>query len=201
MTVIQAGKAYKAIRKQLVARVLQPGQRLIEKAWAEKLNVNRADIRQALSRLLGEGLLKAGEKGGFFVKNFDRQEMEHFNEVRYIIETAAAKLAMERATKADIKKLEHVAQQMQMMAENGYPLGVYEADLRFHEMLVALAHNKKLEQIYKLANLPLTMTIPPANTMDKSTLIDDAREHTLIVKAIKEKKLSKIVNLLQKGLG
>jgi DNA-binding GntR family transcriptional regulator len=195
----QAQTAYEKIREKLISRTLEPGQRLVESVWAQNLKVNRADIRQAFARLLGEGLLCAGAKGGFFVREFTDEDMKQMNEVRLALETAAARLAVSRATKHDIAELTKVSEHMIVMAENGYAMGVFEADLRFHEVLVRAAHNEKLESIYRNANLPLSMGMPIVKN-DNARLLKDAHDHRQIVEALKKKNLPTIVELLSKGL-
>lgn len=194
----QAQVAYEKTREKLISRTLETGQRLIERVWAENLNVNRADVRQAFSRLLGEGLLTAGQKGGFFVKEFTPAEMGELNEIRLILESAAAKLAINCATKGDIVQLEKICQHMGLMVANSYIMGVGEADLKFHEALIKSAHNSKLEFLYKIANLPLSMQIPP--NFDKEKLLSDVADHVAIVDALKKKNLPKMLKLLSKGL-
>jgi DNA-binding GntR family transcriptional regulator len=194
----QAQLAYEKIREKLISRTLELGQRLIERVWAENLNVNRADVRQAFSRLLGEGLLVAGEKGGFFVKEFTLAEMKDLNEIRLILEHAAAKFAIQRANKSDIAELEKICEHLQIMSENGYIMGIAEADLKFHERLIKAAHNNKLEFIYKAANLPLSMHVSPNVSREK--LISIAKDHIAIVEALKSKNLSRMIKLLSAGL-
>jgi DNA-binding GntR family transcriptional regulator len=186
----QAQSAYQKIREKLISRTLEPGYRLIESVWAENLKVNRADIRQALSRLLGEGLLKAGEKGGFFVREFTTEDMRQLNEVRFVLETAAARLAIERATADDIAALRQVCEHMKLMAENGYAMGVFEADLRFHEVLINAAHNEKLRQIYENANLPLSKSLNGL-TVDKDKLLSTVNEHCELTDALSRKDLAR----------
>ena len=194
----QAQAAYEKIREKLISRALEPGQRLIERIWADELNVNRADARQAFSRLLGEGLLNAGPKGGFFVREFTPAEMSELNEIRLVLEHAAAKWAVNRATKGDIAQLEKICEHMKLMADNGYRMGMGEADLEFHETLMKSAHNSKLEFIYKIANLPLSMHISP--NVDKEKLVSDVTDHIAIVEALKKKNLPEMLKLLSKGL-
>jgi len=194
----QAQTAYEKIREKLISRTLEPGQRLIERIWAENLKVNRADVRQAFSRLLGEGLLNSGSKGGFFVREFTPAEMSELNEIRLVLESAAAKLAIDRATRGDIVQLEKICEHMGLMVENGYIMGVGEADLKFHETLVKSAHNSKLEFLYKIANLPLSMRTP--TNVGKEKLVSDVADHVAIVEALKKKNLPEMLKRLSMGL-
>jgi DNA-binding GntR family transcriptional regulator len=195
----KAQLAYEKLREKLISRTLEPGQRLVETMWAQNLKVNRADVRQAFSRLLGEGLLRRGAKGGFFVREFMPAEMEQLTEVRLVLEIAAAKLAIDRATKQDIADLTKICDSMLHMAEHGYAMGVFEADLRFHEVLVRAAHNEKLEHIYRSSNLPLSMGVQRLNA-DKESLLKDAEDHNSIVKALEKKDVVSMVKLLSQGL-
>ena len=194
----KAQLAYERIREKLISRSLEPKERLVERVWAERLNVNRADVRQALSRLLGEGLLEAGPKGGFFVRDFSTADMNEFNEIRLVLESAAAKFTIKRATKKDISELEQICEHMRMMAENGYIMGFGEADLKFHETLVKAAHNKKMESIYKGANLPLSLLV--SREISKKEMLKDAEVHAGIVEALKKKDLSAMIKLISKGI-
>jgi DNA-binding GntR family transcriptional regulator len=194
----QAQLAYEKIRDRVVSRTILQGERLVERNWAEELGVNRSDVRQALSRLLGEGLLEAGKRGGFFVREFTKADMKEFNEIRFVLESTAAKFAIERANSTDIARLEKVCDHMKMMAENGYGKGFSEADLKFHEVLMKAAHNKKLESIYKNANLPLSEL--SLKDYSRQVMVEDMKVHIGIVNALKEKDIVAMVKLLSTGV-
>ena len=178
-----------------MARSLKSGERLAESTWAEKLNVNRADVKQAMSRLQGEGLLTAGSKGGFFVKEFTQEELNELYEIRNILETAAAERAIAHATRQDLDQLESIAVLMQNLAENGYVMGLREADLDFHETLVKCAHNKKLEQLYQMANLPISVLVN-SEMIDKQILVKSIQDHLRIVQNIRAGNKDEVLRLL-----
>jgi DNA-binding GntR family transcriptional regulator len=199
MRVNQAQKAYTEIHKQLIARNIEPQQRLREKEWALELSVNRADIRQAFARLVGEGLLITGDKGGAFAREFTEEQMTEYNELRLILETAAAKLAVERATDEELALLEDICSHMELIAKNGYLQGVNEADFRFHEVLVKMMHNKEFAQLYESANLPISMA-KKTTVIDAETLESNASDHRAIFDALRDKDTNKLVQLLRAGL-
>jgi DNA-binding GntR family transcriptional regulator len=196
----QAQKAYLEIRKQLIARVFEPGKRLTEKEWAEKLGFNRFDIREALSRLLGEGLLVTGSKGGFFVRQFTPDEMNEFNYIRIVLESAAAEEAIEKVTSKDIKELIKVVKLMEILATKNFGMGVFEADLDFHQTFIKSAHNKKLEEIYQYANLPLSTSFGFPKKLSKEELLSTASLHRSILDALVKKDLPKLLKLIRVGL-
>ena len=198
---IQADKAYSFIREQLLAGNFKPGQRLTEQSLCKSAGVNRGDIRQAFSRLLAEGLVSRGQKGGVFVRKYTDKDMKETYEVRQILETAAVRLAIERATEEDLLELEKTAEHMLLMAENGYTLGVCEGDLRFHNLLVKAAHNDKLHELYVRANIPLSGINYIWNEKErgKENFIATSRDHIRIAAYLRQKKLEPILDLLSAG--
>jgi len=195
----QADVAYRQIRDRLMAGSILPGTRLVESTWADQLNVNRGDIRQALSRLLAEGTVIRGEKGGFFARDYNPQEVEEIIEVRLILETAAARLAAARATAEELRQLDEICDHMQLMAENAYEMGFTEADVRFHQLLVQAAHNRELAHTYMHANIPIAATSSHNSQDLREKLLDNARDHRSIVHSLREHEPEKAVQLLING--
>lgn len=62
-----ANKAYMELRRKILSSQIMPNIRLKEDAWAKKIEVGRMAVREAMTRLLGEGLLQLGEKGGIIL--------------------------------------------------------------------------------------------------------------------------------------
>ena len=194
----QAEVAYAAIRDRLLSGVFLPGGRLIEQQLCEDLKVNRGDIRQALARLRAEGLVVKGDKGGFFVKAFSDVDIREIYEIRYVLETAAVELIASRATAEDFVEMEKIAEHMALMAANGYTMGVIEADLRFHHALVRSAHNSRLYDLYVRANIPLTGVHGWKHESQRKSqeYNQDALEHALIVRNLREGKIQEVLKLL-----
>jgi DNA-binding GntR family transcriptional regulator len=195
----QSEKAYQHLRQQLISRFLPPGTRLKETHWADKLQINRGDVRQALARLFAEGLVVKGEGKGFFVREYSRKDMEEMLETRCLLEKGAAELVVERATQEDIRELEEIHGHMITMAENRYEQGFDEADLRFHTVFVRSAHNDRILELYNHANIMLTgagaggVTGPAV----RENLLGVAREHKQMIEAIKARDLPAIMKMLK----
>jgi DNA-binding GntR family transcriptional regulator len=194
----QAEVAYSAIRDRLLTGIYLPGARLIEQLLCEEIKVNRGDVRQALSRLRAEGLVVRGEKGGFFVRVFSDADIREIYEVRYVLETAAVELIASRATEEDFVNLQTIVEHMALMAENGYSMGVFEADLRFHQALVRSAHNNRLYDLYVRANIPLTGVHAWKHGAQRvlQDFEKNATEYSQIVRNLREGKTQEVIKLL-----
>lgn len=194
----QSEKAYQHLRQQLIGRFLPPGSRLKETHWADKLQINRGDVRQALARLFAEGLVVKGEGKGFFVREYSRKDIAEMLETRRLLEKGAAELVIERVTPEDIRELEEIHGHMITMAENRYEQGFDEADLRFHTVFVRAAHNDRLMELYKHANIMLTGPGAGAITGPeiRANLLGIAQEHKQIIDAVKAGNLPDLLKFL-----
>ncbi len=183
-------KAYTEIRKKILSQQIAPNTRLKEDEWAVKLEVSRMAIREALNRLLGEGLVIAGERGGCFVKPITLEDIKEIRELREILEIGALRLASIKISADQIKQLEQICEDFTLMIRQGYYSGACEADLKFHETLIKCTQNEKLLLIYRTSHIPLFhdklgKALIATNDYD---LTD--KEHRQIVEALKAKNIS-----------
>ncbi|MBN1553342.1 MAG: GntR family transcriptional regulator [Phycisphaerae bacterium] len=186
---------YEEIRNLILSRTLEPGERLVERSWAEKLSVNRAAVRQALSRLAGEGLLVHGKKGGVFVPQPDPSREDEFLRARLAVEIGAAYMAVKHATKKDIAELKNIVSIMRQMTEHDMYAGFNEADMRFHEIMVRAAHSPHLLDVYHRANFPLNIGMPKSH----SRLECDTEEHVKLLDALEKRNFPLLLKLLSQG--
>ena len=125
----QAGQAYNELSHRILIGEIPASERIVEEAWADRLGVNRAAIRESLTRLLGEGLVRQGERGGFFVAEMSDDEIREVREVREILETAAFRLACDRATPKQVKEIAETCDDFASFVKKGYLTAAHEADL------------------------------------------------------------------------
>ncbi len=183
----QAELAYKELSHRILIFEIAPNERIVEQAWATKLQVNRAAIRESLTRLLGEGLVYQGQRGGFFVSEMSDDELHLIREVREILETGALTLACERATPRQVKDLEDTVDDFANFVKKGYFTGAHEADLRFHQLLVAASGNHRLIQLYQRSHIPLFQRKEALIRAPLEDFIQTEREHRQVVEALKKK--------------
>jgi DNA-binding GntR family transcriptional regulator len=181
----QAELAYKELSHRLLVLEISPNDRIVEQFWSKKLAVNRAAIRESLTRLLGEGLVYQGERGGYFASEMTEQEVHELREVREILETAAFSLACERATEAQIKEIEETCDDFANFVKKGYFTGAHEADLRFHNLLIAASGNARLAQLYQRSHIPLFQRRASQMRTNLEDFIQTEKEHRLIVSALR----------------
>lgn len=144
-----------AIRRLVLEGFYQPGERISDLKLAQKLGIGRMHVREAFQRLAKEGILIVIPRRGTFVTKLEPHMVMALLEVREAIEVQAARLAALRANPEEIAPLrELLAVSRMSLVHHG---GIYPMDLDFHEAVVRLTRNEKLETMSRETNLLLRL--------------------------------------------
>jgi DNA-binding GntR family transcriptional regulator len=126
---------------------LKPGERIIEEVIAEKHNVSRVPVREALRRLEAEGFVNLTPYRGATVAVPSRREGLELLTVRRGLEVLAARLAAERqASGFEHAIKETVAEEMEANAGHDVD-AMLRYSLRFHELVLLAAGNEQLRSM------------------------------------------------------
>ncbi|MDY6054909.1 GntR family transcriptional regulator [Micrococcus sp.] len=91
-------KAYRALRSQILDWTLPPGAALGEVEQAERLGISRTPVREALSRLVADGLAEQRTGRGAVVSDLTLEQADHLFELRIALESLLARRAAQRCT-------------------------------------------------------------------------------------------------------
>ncbi len=143
--------AYERLLSMINDFQIKPGERVNEVAVAKKLGISRTPLREALNRLAIEGFLTVRAARGFFCRDLDPTETMHLYELRAVIETAAVRLASE---KAEAHELASLAQFLKSSSSaDDFPIDEQVAyDEGFHEEIVRLSGNTEMLKLMKSLN-------------------------------------------------
>src|SRR5687767_14615088 len=97
--------AYERLHEAIREGAIEPGQRVMETEVAAWLRVSRTPVREALHRLLAEGLLEHAASGGLAVALYDLRAISEFYATRERLEGAAAAMAAEHADPTELRIL------------------------------------------------------------------------------------------------
>jgi DNA-binding GntR family transcriptional regulator len=139
-------QVYDRIRENLRAGVYPATVRLLEHGIAREFGVSRTPAREALAMLAREGLL-IQEGRGFRIPQYTRQEISDVFEVRMRLEPFAVRLAVERATKAQLKELSELIETE--LKNHGSDETYVAANRRIRDAIFALCGNPRLVQVIK----------------------------------------------------
>jgi DNA-binding GntR family transcriptional regulator len=97
--------AYQLLRDEIIQWKLEPGTPLGEVETSLRLGVSRTPLREALSRLIAEGLIRTGPGRTAVVTSLSRRDIIELFELREALETQAARLAARRRDAAVFEAL------------------------------------------------------------------------------------------------
>ncbi|MFV0245756.1 MAG: GntR family transcriptional regulator [Qingshengfaniella sp.] len=190
----QFEKALLELRSLILSGAFEANVRLPEVALAERLGISRTPLRQAIDRLISEGLLERIPTGGCRVASFTVDEIRDSIEMRGVIEGTAARLAAERGVAPDLlAEAEQVLDRIDMalLPEEGMEFDTYvRCNARFHDLLAQFSGSLIVRrEVERVCRLPLAS--PSAFLQEqevipdfKSSLIRAQQQHRALLSAI-----------------
>lgn len=144
-----AEAVYKTLRRRFGDGDLAPAERLTETALAQELGVSRTPVREALGRLLADGLVVPAARG-VAVATLDSAEMEQIYELRAALEGFAAAQAARRQLSGriapvEIRGIQDAADEVEQAVAEGDAKRCARANLAFHRAFGRAPGNPFLE--------------------------------------------------------
>lgn len=142
-----ADQAYEWLKDQILTRRLLPGARLSVPAIATELGLSRSPVREAVQRLVQEGLCDERPHQGAVVAAADLRSLADLYQVRSALEGLSAELAVGAGDQTLAADLTEIQQAHQAAFDAGQSAEVIRNDLRFHRRLLVAAGNPQLERV------------------------------------------------------
>ncbi len=134
---------YEQLKGDIAALRLKPGDALQELELAARYGGSRTPVREALTRLLEEGLVVRSGRG-YAVTSFAPEDVRHLYELREALEKMAIGLAIERASDAELAALVGEVEAHRPVIERGDVAAFNRLDSAFHLSIARLARNPLL---------------------------------------------------------
>src|SRR6266700_198056 len=149
--------AYEEIWKRVIMIGGSEEQRLSDVTLAEQLGISRTPVRQALERLVQEGLVRADPRRGFWTSTFTAQNIHEIYDLRGALEVLALRLAAPHLSHEDLKA--HLEELYAVRAElDTHPvLRFLQVDIRFHMLITRASGNGRLIHSLSLLRSQLSM--------------------------------------------
>ncbi|MGX5715888.1 GntR family transcriptional regulator [Arthrobacter sp. MAHUQ-56] len=130
---------YTELKRQILNLELKPGQRIYEPAMSAALQVSRTPLREAVRRLISEGLLEQQPTGGVLVPALDEAAISELYEVRAAMESLMARNACLNATPADLEALEAILERNAALVK--FADDAMKQGMALHAKIAAIAGN------------------------------------------------------------
>jgi DNA-binding GntR family transcriptional regulator len=171
------------IRKLILTGKLRPGSRLTQQQLAQRFGVAQSVVRESLLELQFTGLVESVDNLGIFVGNLNTEALLQAYEVREMLEGLAARGCCDRASRADLRELAEMAEEIHRLGAAGKDAQRGALDRRFHLRIIEISRNEVLVRLIDACHA-LGMTVQasrPHNVI--------RREHLGIIAAIEARDL------------
>jgi len=165
------------LRRAIVLSEFAPGDRLKEPSLAKQFGVSRLPIREAITQLEREGLVRSEPRRGAYVVGVTQQDIADIYECRLALETLAIQRTATRITPEEVAELYRDIDEMEEGVSSGRVEAFAAADMAFHRSLIVLSGNRALRSAWEpLAPLiETTLTIADTSVEDIVTAVSGHR--------------------------
>lgn len=147
--------AYEALKKDISERVLVPGQKIILREMNERYGISETPIKQALNRLIAEGVVESTPRKGVRVREIRWEEIEELMDIRIMFETYCIPRLIKsfqadpKINEAFLKNLAAHHKTIETANGDSSHLKNYSRDIEFHQLILNSSQNKKIIQMYQ----------------------------------------------------
>lgn len=144
-----SGAVFEALRKAIRDGRLAPGERLRQEALAKELGVSQITVREALNRLVGEGLCIRIPYKGVRVIAPSKEDLEDIYAIRGLLEGLAAELAANHIGPEELDRMRELLPDTVVGDEVESVAHAREANREFHEIVIHSSGRRFLIQILR----------------------------------------------------
>ncbi|MEI6856563.1 GntR family transcriptional regulator [Psychrilyobacter sp.] len=186
---------YDQLKALVIDGTLQPGSRIIETDYAEKFQISRTPIREAIRMLELEGLVESQSKGGVTVTGINKLDIDEIYKIRIALEEVILKEVILQANSDGIQKLDDLMKETKNLLNDENRMNdVFDLFSSFNDLLYEIAKLNRVTEMIK--NLNFYMKRFRKMAIDSGARKEIAfQDHKAIVEAIKEKNIIKTLKL------
>lgn len=179
-------QAYDLLRQEIITCALLPGTDINEQDLSGRLNMSKTPVREALARLILEGLVEAFPRRGYRVTPVRVKDVTDLFAIRKALEGSAAELAARRMSEAELAELESVAGARYTLGQEATIETFIEANNAFHGAIAAGAQVPRLhalisgylEESTRLFHMGATVRdVNPETVEDHDRILAALRRH------------------------
>lgn len=189
------------IRQAILDGLLVPGERVVERTLAAQLGASVTAVREAVIQLESEGLITKRSNTATNITSLTHEEISQTFAVRYNLEKMAVSEAAHRASERDIRQLHQLHEAAVAAAKEKDRRRYVKQDFAWHQAVWTASGNEVLESTLQRLVVPLFgFSIIQIVSEESFDLLEDARLHAPILKAIVNRDRPGAVAAFEKGI-
>lgn len=187
------------LENDIVLGYLHPRERLVEDSLIDRFQAKRYTVREALVRLERLGLIERHANRGAIVRALKPSEVEEIYSVREILEAAASREVLRRATADDIKRIIDAQRQHDDAVKHGDPKAVFRSNIVFHRTFFLACGNSELLSAIELfaqkAHPVRSLAISHPEYLKRAQ-----SEHWMIIDALRDKREQELLTMCREHI-
>lgn len=183
----------KDITAQIITGELNPGDKLVEKEYAEVYGTSRAPVREAVYLLTTEGLVERIPRRGAVVKEYTNDDIFDLLQIRNMLEMMAVERIMIHGP--DQKILNEMKDNIKKMKLETAIYSYTKLNHSFHMCIVRMSRSKSILETYSRLGWPL-LRIQNLSFSQDGNIQKSVAEHEEIYELIKKQKMEELIKLL-----
>jgi GntR family transcriptional regulator, rspAB operon transcriptional repressor len=184
---------FHGLRRDILSCRLAPGAELREAELAERFSVSKSPVRDALSRLVQEGLVMVMPRQGYRVAPISVKDVRDMFEYRAVLESAGTRIAAENAADEALRSLDA----FRSFEPAAHPEGFIGYNRAFHHAVSALCGNARLMQAtagqIDQMDRAVTMSVDAMRGHDPERVV---RQHVEIIDALQRRDARRASSLM-----
>jgi DNA-binding GntR family transcriptional regulator len=174
------------LRELLVEGAIAPGAKLNERALAERLNISRTPLREAIKMLAAEGLVELLPNRGAVAVSLSEQDVLDTFEVMAGLEGLSGELAAQRITDAELAEIKALHYEMLAAHTRRDLSAYYRLNAQIHKAINQAAKNPVLQSTYTQVNARL-QALRFRSNQDEAKWKNAVKEHEQMVAALSQR--------------
>ena len=204
-------RAYDALKQDILSCVLRPGEMVIEANLAERYEMSKTPVREALSLLSKEGLVQTVPRRGTLITPITVTDIQHTYYLRMLLEPEAAALAAQRISPAQLDQLRAIHEERAIADAPGSEILAPQANLRFHVVVaeasgippLATMLTGVLEKVERFYNGHPSCIEPAHHNRNHAELIEVLEQHdhegakSLVTESVRRSRQHLLASLIE----
>jgi DNA-binding GntR family transcriptional regulator len=189
-------RVHSRLRAMITTGAIPLGTQLDENTLAAELGISRTPIREAIGKLVEEGLVEYRPYRGNFVRTFTVKQVDDLFEVRKTLEGLAVRLTITQLTETHLATLREILDDIEAALRRRDLTEYGIADGRFHEAIARIAGNESLIEVLDRLGAQIQVVRTIANR-DPEVVERTAFERPRILAALEARDTAEAVDLME----
>lgn len=140
---------FEGLRIAIIKGIIPVGERINESIYAEKMNISRTPVREALRRIQEEGLVEYVPHYGVVVKKITNEDAVEIYQIRKALDILATQNAMKIMTEEQFDEMKALLEKTDEADARGDYKEVIELSRQFNDMIYEFCRMPRLDVIVK----------------------------------------------------